>query len=351
MGVYRSIIRPALFRLDAERAHGLGKAMLRLDAPWNLLGPGKAVADPRLSVELAGVRLSNPVGLAAGFDKDGEMLHAFQSLGFGYAIAGSIRGWPAGDNPSPKIIRYPERESLINCQGVPSKGAADVARRLAAFRSHQTTLTVIANIIGFSVEEYIEALERVQPVADAIEISLSCPNERYDSLDFLDPEIFRPLLEELNRRKTRPFFVKIRNYNSPAERENRFRLIDLCLELGVDGITLPGSRIEVEPRLSNGRGNLSGRAVLAGTIQNVRDVYAATGGRVPIKALGGIFTGQDAFDAVAAGASCVELLTGLVYEGWSVAQRINAELLELLTKASIPDIRALRGRAPTPAAT
>jgi dihydroorotate dehydrogenase len=348
MDVYRSIVRPVLFRTDAERAHELGKRMLRRSLPWSLVGPGDAVADPRLSVDLAGLRLSNPVGLAAGFDKDCEMLRAFQALGFGYAIPGSVRGSPAGDNPSPRIVRYPTRESMINCQGFPSKGAARAARQLEGFSRHRRSMKVITNITGFTIDEYLEALGYVQPWADGVEISLSCPNERYESLDFLEPDLFRHLIDRLNERKKRPFFVKIRNYNDERERDNRFRLIESCLDLGIDGVTLPGAHIASEPRLSLGRGNLSGRAVFGRTLQNVGDVYDATRGRIAIKALGGVFTAQDAFDAIAAGASSVELLTGLVYEGWSVAQRINAGLLELMAARSIPNVEALRGRSRPP---
>jgi dihydroorotate dehydrogenase len=334
--------------MDAERAHELGKAMLRRAFPWSIVGPGDAVTDPRLSVELAGIRLANPVGLAAGFDKDCEMLRAFQALGFGYAIPGSVRGSPAADNPSPRIVRYPTRESMINCQGFPSKGAARAGRQLEGFSGHRRSMRVITNITGFTIDEYLEALGQVQPWADGVEISLSCPNERYESLDFLDPGLFRDLIDRLNERRQRPFFVKIRNYNNEKERDNRFRLIELCLDLGVDGVTLPGAHIAPEPGLSLGRGNLSGRAVFGRTLQNVTDVYGATRGRLAIKALGGVFTAQDAFDAIAAGASSVELLTGLVYEGWSVAQRINAGLLELMGARSIPNVEALRGRSALP---
>lgn len=349
MDAYRSMLRPLLFKTDPERAHNLAKAMLRNSIPWAIIGPGDAMSDERLTTDLAGIALSNPVGLAAGFDKDCEMLRAFSSLGFGYAIPGSVRPEPAGDNRSPKIVRYPDRESMINCQGMPSKGAAYVAHRLAAFRSLQRSTKVITNITGWTIEEYVRALELVQPQSDGIELSLSCPNEQYDDeVDFLDPDRFSHLIERLNERRRVPIFVKIRNYNTDVERENRFRLVDLCLQLGVDGVTLPGSHIVAEPRLSQGRGNLSGKAVYDRTLQNVRDVYDITGGRIAIKALGGVFTAQDAFDAIAAGASSVELLTGLVYEGWAVAQRINSGLLKLIDSNGVENVRTLRGRSVRP---
>jgi dihydroorotate dehydrogenase len=345
LDLYQSMLRPILFRIDAERAHELGKTVLRRRRLWTALAGRYHVADPRLRTELAGLTLANPVGLAAGLDKDSEMLDAFQALGFGYAIPGSIRGQQAADNPSPKILRYVDRRSLINCTGFPSRGAAYSAPRLAAFRKRRSTLTVVPNITGFTVEEYLRVLEAVQPHADAIEISLSCPNEKYDEHDFLYPETFKRLMGALNDRKRVPFFLKIRNHNSAEERENRFRLIELAVEFGLDAVMLPGARIAAEPRLSLGRGNLGGRDAFPSTLENIRDVHAITRGRTQIKALGGIFSAEDAYDAIAAGASAVELLTGLIYEGWAIASRINRGLLRLMDQRGVADVRALVGSA------
>jgi dihydroorotate dehydrogenase (fumarate)/dihydroorotate dehydrogenase len=342
---YKRALRPLLFRLDAERAHELGKTVLRRERLWSIVARRSAVGDDRLHVELAGVRLRNPVGLAAGFDKNCEMLATMAALGFGYAIPGSIRGGVAHDNPRPRILRYPDRESLINCTGFPSRGAAFAARRLERFRAGPMSdaIAVIPNITGFTVAEYVAVLSAVQPFADAIEISLSCPNERYDEDDFLYPDTFQRLMDALNRHKQRPFQLKIRNYNDERERENRLRLVELAIQHGIDAVMLPGSHIVPEPRLSLGRGNLGGRAVFERTLQNIRDVRSVTGPTTAIKALGGIFSAEDAYRAMAAGASSVELLTGLVYEGVAVARRINAGLLRLMDARGISDVRALIG--------
>src|SRR5262249_1096955 len=147
----------------------------------------------------------------------------------------------ATDNPKPRILRYVDERSLINCTGFPSQGAAASRPRLEAFKRTQPRMRVIPNITGFTVEEYISVLEAVQPYADAIEISLSCPNERYDEDDFLHPDTFLRLMTALNERKRVPFQVKIRNFNSPTERENRLALVERCISLGVDVISLPGS--------------------------------------------------------------------------------------------------------------
>ena len=353
MGVYTSFLRPLLFRLESERAHELAKAALRRRWLWPPLASRYRVDDPRLRVDFGGVELANPVGLAAGFDKNSEMLDAWQAFGFGYAVVGSIRGVPAPDNPAPRLLRYPDQEALINCTGFPSRGAAYSARCLADFRRRQRTLTVVGNVTGFSIEEAVTALETVQPYVDVIEISLSCPNEAEDHLEqnFLHPPTFSRLIEALGARKQKPFFVKIRSPHNERELQNRLELVARCVELGLDGVQLPGSQVRPEPRLSLGRGAMGGRPVRPYTMEYLRDVYAITGDRLAVKALGGIFTAQDAWAAIAAGASSVELVTALVYRGPAVAKEINEGLIRLLDERGLPNLRALRGTAARPAET
>jgi dihydroorotate dehydrogenase len=265
------------------------------------------------------------------------------ALGFGYVIPGSIRGGVASDNPKPKLLRDVERESLVNCTGLPSKGAAYAAAQLRRIRQVGGGAAVIPSIQGFTIEEYLSCLDAVQSWADAIEVPLHCPNERYDEMNFLDPTVLTDLLTALGERKNRPFCVKIRNFHDESERANRLRLVEICLEHGVEAITLPGSMTVAEPRLSLGKGNLSGRAVFDGTLRNLTELRRVTEGRVSLKALGGVFTAHDAFRAIAAGASSVELLTGLVYRGWTVAREINRGLLALMERAGIADVTELCG--------
>lgn len=346
MNTYKSMVRPLLFGLSADRAHDLGKAALRRRHLWAPLEPLYRVVDRRLHVDLGGVEIQNPVGLAPGLDKNCELLDAAQALGFGFAVPGSIRGIPAGDNPRPRHLRYIEDEAIINCTGFPSKGAAYAARRLEDFTSRKGELVVVPNVTGFSIDESVEALNAVQPFANAIEFSLSCPNEVYPDPDknFLVPETFNRYLDELNKRKKVPFFVKIRKYNNEAERVDRLRLVEICLEHGIDAIHMPGTQLKQEPRLSIGSGSMGGRPVFQETtLPNVRELYAITSDKVALVALGGVFTAEDAYAAIAAGASAVQLLTSLVYEGPGVARRINRGLLELMEARGIEDIAQLRG--------
>jgi dihydroorotate dehydrogenase len=159
-----------------------------------------------------------------------------------------------------------------------------------------------------------------------------------------EPDRFEGLLRELGRQKHKPLFVKLRNYWNEDERANRMELARVAADSGVvDGLTMSGMISVPAPRLSQRRGGLSGPRILPFAIRNVRELYEATGGRVAIAALGGISTGADAFAAIAAGASTVELYTSFVYQGPGVVRRIARELLELLDQAGIPSVTALRG--------
>src|SRR3989304_6208948 len=122
MGVYQGIIRPLLFWLSPERAHSLALRALAMEFPWHVLRSYFEVADARLNVDLCGISLRNPVGLAAGFDKDCQALEGLMHLGFGYLVCGSIVRHPHRGRPHPVLWRYPELSSLVNCMGVPSKG-------------------------------------------------------------------------------------------------------------------------------------------------------------------------------------------------------------------------------------
>ena len=345
--MYKGLIRPFLFRLlTADQAHGVGQWLFRHPTVWTPLRSGP-VDDDRMQVRLGGLTLKNPLGMAPGFDKDCEMLESFQTLGFGYALPGSIQlRQSAEDNPTPRFRRLPELESLVQCVRIPSRGVDYVRERLQKFQA-QRGMKVIPVIENLTSEDTVEAFRRLRPLADGIEISLRCPNEpgtRYES-NFHDPDTFRALIAKINEVKTKPVFVKMRNYVSTQERDNRMELADLCVKNGVDGVTISGTVIVDEPRISAGRGILSGRAILSKAIGNVSELYCETQGKLCIKARGGVHSAVDAFEAIRAGASTVELLTGLIYEGPSVAQNILRGLLRLLDLWGYRDISEVIGTA------
>ena len=342
MDIYKKLVRPILFRLDPETAHNLAKTVLR--HAWLsglLVSPSPPAQDKRLQVDLGRLRLPNPVGVGAGFDKDCEMVESLGRLGFGYVVAGSVMCHARPGNPRPRMVRYREAEGLYSSMGLPSKGLDYVVTQLK--RRKRRTVPLIINFNAEEFGEYLRCTEALQPFGDAIEISLFCPNRGEDTGDFLDPQRVRTLLDEVTRRTEKPVFIKMPGYDSEDERRKRLDLIDLLISYRVEGITVTAKTLVKEKRLAVGQGTLTGRPAFERMVQIVRDVFETTGGKCPIKASGGIFSAKDAFDAIAAGATTVEMVTGFGYEGWRIARNINEGLLRLLDERGVEHVSALRG--------
>ena len=342
MDLYRNVIRPLLFRMDAEAAHNLGMAFLRTPLPSLFWGRRSLVQDERLSVSLGALEVPNPVGIAAGFDKDCEAFRSLSRMGFGYVVCGSVMLHRRPGNPRPRMVRDPDREALWSCMGLPSKGLEHAARSLRRKGGLPVPLTV--NINAESYDDYLKTFETLQPLADAMEVTLFCPNRPADAGDFLQAEVAEPLLADLVRRKEKPLFIKIPGYVGENDRSRRLELVRAILKYPVDGVTItPESRMQ-EKRLSMGAGTLTGRPMLHQLLGVIRDVYSLTGDRFAIKGSGGISTSRDAFEAIGAGASSVEVLTGFVYQGWAMAREINLGLLRMMDDHGVRNVDELRGR-------
>jgi dihydroorotate dehydrogenase len=340
--IYKRILRPILFKLDAEIAHNMARALLRGPILARFLGGESLyVRDDRLQVNMANLLFPNPVGLSAGFDKDCELAHSLEHFGFGYIVVGSVMCHPRAGNPRPRMIRDPQNEALFSCMGLPSKGLDYAVKRLR--RPRHCTIPLIVNFNGVGFDDYLKCIEVLQPLGDALEVVLFCPNRPQDAGDFLSPRVAEKLLGEMAKRKKKPVFIKIPGYRSDKEQEKRLRLVDHILKYPVDGITITPDSLVDERRLSIGRGTITGRPMFQQMLNVVRDVYDLTRGKCHIKASGGISTSKDAFEALAAGASLLEIYTGFIYEGWNIARNINLGLLDLLNKHCIRDVQALRG--------
>src|SRR5262249_53683417 len=185
---------PALSRPPADRAHDLARLALRVPALFRLLGRSARVADPRLATDLAGIPLANPVGLAPGFDKDGDLLPSLRHLGFGYVAIGSLTPEARAGNPRPRLVRYPGRRSVANSMGLPNQGVEACVRRLRA-RPIQDT-TVLASVAGFSIESILAGVLALEPLVAATEVGLICPNTS-ESERLRELELVSELVTEL----------------------------------------------------------------------------------------------------------------------------------------------------------
>lgn len=324
MSLYRNLLAPALFNLSADRSHALAHAALRWPLPWRVLSAasGLETSDLRLKTRFAGLDLANPIGLAAGFDKDGELIDSLSWLGFGFICVGSIMPEPRYGNPFPRLVRYRDRESISDSMGVPSKG-----RNYAVDRLRQAGLRrvpIFANVGGFSAEEIAAGVIQVQPHVDLVEVSLMCPNVLKEGEVFDEIGMLRGVLERIEARVAQ---VIVRVPNDTTKMPERFaELIELCISVGVAGLKVGGGRRIPEPKLGTGLGTLHGRDIFEAALMNVERAAGFARGRIPIKGNGGISTAADVLEMRRAGATCVDLYSAFVYRGWNVARDINREL-------------------------
>ncbi|MBV9324324.1 MAG: hypothetical protein JO352_11105 [Chloroflexi bacterium] len=346
--LYESLVRPLLFRLSADRAHDLARfALGGPPQPWAVVGATARRDNPRLNTRLGDVPLASPFGLAPGFDKNAEMLPSLAQLGFGYLVVGSITREPRSGNPFPRLVRYPERWSIANSMGLPNRGLAEAVAALRRPRPVNWP-PIIASVAGFTSDELVEAAAAVEPNVAAVEIGLVCPNttetERLEEL-----RIFSALAEGLVQRIRKPLYIKLPPHHSEVDRERIFRMLNVCMRVGIHGVSLSGTRPIVEPGLGMGRGSLAGRDVYADSLRIVQDVVRYTRRQLVVRAAGGVFTGEHALQMLAAGAASVEVYSAFIYRGWGVAGDLKRELLQALDRRRLASVRELAFEAVTAA--
>ena len=336
MNPYRELVRPLLFRLDPERAHDLAIAACRVlgksaparDAVARAFGPP---TDPVLRTTVAGVDFPSPVGLGAGWDKSGVAVDVLTRLGFGSVEIGSVSRWASAGNPvRPRAFRLPADEALVINYGVPNDGSDVVARRLA---SAHPAVPLGVNVVETNsgsvrpddeiVAELAAAAAAFPGLADFLVISAECANAP-GAHPFARPDNLRRLLDALAPiAGLPPVFVKIR---VPAETiESIVRITD-----GYPFVR--GFRINTIAKVDGMAGSLSSPSIgFPAMLQAVRDWYVRCDpARYALLASGGIRSGRDAYTAIRAGASLVQFVTALVYQGPSLAGRINRELAAVL---------------------
>jgi dihydroorotate dehydrogenase len=318
-GWYGALARPAFFALPPEASHRVATSLLSLPLPWARIGG--AVRDPSLEVSLCGIPLANPIGLAAGFDKTCGHLDALGRLGFGFVVGGTITRSRRKGNPKPRIVREPRRRAIVNSMGLPNPGAEAAARLLA--RSPRTAPR-FASVADEELPMAVETVELLAPHVDGIELNASSPNAPWRH----DPAHMTRLLAAFGERSDLPVLLKIPPFTSDDDRTAVLDLARAAADAGARGLVCANTIPIEEPRLATGRGGLSGGPLTDVTPRIVADVAAATGGSVPIVACGGIFGSEDIRRCLDAGATAVQLYTGLIYRGPGIVGRLTRGLLE-----------------------
>ena len=343
--LYKALLRPLLFSLPPEAAQKAADLALGRRLVWRALAPTFRVEDPRLNVDWCGFKLRNPVGLAAGYDKNCERLPSLAALGFGYLVGGTVTTSPRPGNPKPRLLRLTGEQSLLNALGFPNKGLDYAARELDASRGSLGGTPVVVSVSGTTVAEIVRCHRRLEPLVDAVEVNISSPNTAGLRV-FHEAPTLAELIARVNDGRKKPLMVKLPPYPTPVTsdeeaRERLMALVRVCLEEGVDAVTAANSRPTDDARLSTGAGGLSGRAILGEMLKLVADIRAEAGESLAINACGGISTGEDAWEALKAGATTVQLLTGLIYRGPGVVKRTNRELLSILEREGVDSLRSV----------
>ena len=347
-------LRPLLFRLDPESAH---HRTLQLLALASFSGVGRALlrrlfayADPQLETEVFGLRFPNPIGLAAGYDKDGAALGGLAALGFGHLEAGTVTLEPQPGNPKPRVFREPESSAVINSMGFPSKGAAAVLPRLQAARP-----TLGRTVLGVNLgknkatplkqagDDYCRLVQRLGAAADYVTVNISSPNTAglrdLQHRAYLEPLLRAVLAERDTHAPGRPLLVKIAPDLTFDEVDE---VIDVALSVGVAGLIATNSLKSLPPRRPGG---LTGLPLQARSTEIVRHIHRQTGGKLPLIAVGGIHDSAAALEKLQAGASLVQIYTGLIYEGPALVGRLNRELAAWLQQRGLSHIREAVGTA------
>lgn len=330
MALY-GLVRPLLFRLDGERAHKLTIAGLKM-----LPHGSPPAADPVLGIRVAGLDFPNPVGLAAGFDKDAEVPDAMLALGFGFVEAGTLTPLPQEGNPRPRLFRLVEDGAVINRMGFNNGGQAGAVERLRKRpRRGLLGINVGANKDSADrVADYAKGVAAMAPFADYLTINISSPNT--PGLRALqDAGALAALLDAVRAARGEagpPVFLKVAPDLEPDDIDDIARI---AIEGGMDALIVSNTTIS-RPALRSAHageiGGLSGAPLKGLAQQRIADFRKATGGALPLVGAGGIASAEDAYARIRAGASLVQLYSALAFEGPGLARRISAGLKTLLQR-------------------
>lgn len=354
MNLYK-LVQPLLFKIDAETTHEIALAFLKRG-----MGPKFTEADdPSLKSQLGTLTFSNPVGLAAGLDKQASAISALLDFGFGFTELGGVTPRPQTGNPRPRLFRVPEAKAIINRFGFNSVGADVFAERLKNWReTGKQSIKPVGVNLGKNKDtqddaaDYIIGLEKIGPYADFVTINVSSPNtqglrdlqseERLNQLimrvlavrdSMVQNNIIKTNLQSWQRPSKLPVFVKLSPDLTEQQREEIAALsmkTDIAgLIIGNTTLTRPAS---IPPQLAQEMGGLSGPPLFQLSTAVLADFYKLTKGRVPLIGCGGISNGLEAYEKIKAGASLVQIYTSLIYEGPQIVGQIKKELTHLLKR-------------------
>lgn len=364
--MWKSVLRPLFFILPAETAHHVGmacfSALMSIGPMRRWLQRRTRVSSPRLESEVAGLKLPNPVGLAAGFDKDGKWFHELAALGFGFVEIGTVTGEPQPGNPTPRLFRLKKDHAIINRMGFNNDGAEKAEQRV---RDRDTTQILGINIgkskvvdNEHAVDDYLKSFRLLGQHADYVVVNVSSPNTPgLRELQAKEPlQKLLSALRDANREQAeatqtarKPMFVKLAPDLHPDAVQDA---VEVALECGLDGIIATNTTNSREGLSTSakrveeiGAGGLSGGPLTTRSREFVAEVYRLSRGQLPIIGVGGIMTPEDAWQMIRAGASAVQVYTGFIYGGPLFAAQIARHLDQRLEEHGLSCIKDAVGSA------
>lgn len=350
---YRQVLKPIFFAKDPEAVHDkitkVGSFLGSNSLTRNITSLAFNYEHPKLEQNILGIHFKNPVGLAAGFDKEAALVKILPNVGFGFEEVGSITKEPYEGNSGKRLYRLPEEKALRVNYGLKSSGADSVYNHLKNVRQEFPLGISIAktnnqktSVVKNGVEDYLYTYKKFVGIGSYVTINISCPNTCEEFPIFAKAENLEVLLKAIfSVPKTKPVFVKL---SPDLSFENLDSILDVCLKYPVDGFVC--SNLTKQNKFGHeGRGGFSGKAVFEESNRLLAYVYQYTIGKKILIGCGGIFTAEDAYTKIRMGASLLQLVTGMIYMGPQVVSEINSGLVKLLKRDGYRNISEAVGQA------
>ena len=344
-----SKLRSLIFKIDPEKAHNLAIQSLKLNLVSNVFDENKY--DPIFKTKIFDKELDNPIGIAAGFDKNAEVYNALFRLGFGFVEVGTITPLKQYGNPKPRVFRLVEDEALINRLGFNNLGAQNIADRIKSNKQ--------SGLLGVNIgpnkdsenrlRDYIECLRTFHHTADYITINISSPNTE-DLRSFHEQTKLDELLQTINKEKKDlnskvPIAVKV---SPDIDDQEVNKITEVLLSNNIEVVIISNTSDSSRDSLSNTqkhqKGGLSGKPIEKKSSILINKFYKLLNGRIKIIGVGGVDSGKSAYEKFLAGASYVQLYTGMVFKGPNIVNMIKKELKELLIKDGVKNFTEIVGK-------
>ena len=339
--MYKKLLKPILFCIDPERVHEITfffiNLIFKIPLVSSLISKIYSLKNPILETEVFGIKFPNPIGLAAGFDKNAKLYNEFSNFGFGFIEIGTVTPLPQEGNPKKRLFRLVSDEAIINRMGFNNTGVEEVIKRL----KYNKGVIVGGNIgknkitdFNNSIQDYLICFEKLYPHVNYFAINVSSPNTE-KLRDLQQKDLLKNLLEAIQKKNKsysfpKPVLLKI---GPDLSQDQLIDVIEVIAETSLDGIiatntTLSRDNLSSSENLVNQKGGLSGKPISKKSTNIIKFLHQKSNGSIPIIGVGGIMNPDDAIEKIKAGATLIQLYSGFVYSGPSIVKKINNAIID-----------------------